>query len=668
MHRLRTLVGAAIVGALCLPAVAVAAPDESAGPDRVTSDGARTEVVTAPGAAPARTAAPATIAVVGDSISQGTGSNGPGSPGGGIGSPRPAASWATGDHPGLDSYAQRLEVVRGGPVTTVDLSANGASIRDDLVDQVRAVPAGTDLVLIQMGGNDLCRSGEAAMTPIDTARTEVRSALAWLREHRPDTVVSLSSIPDIYSLWYVRGAPHKGEQFPFVGFVVSGREGPRAPRSTVENNNKRAARLLWDTLGVIPCRTMLFRPNIPRNAGPTPDPTNTAEQRRLRVRDHNIALNEVLAEECAAMLRCSFDDHAVFDLVANRDADGVLLADKDDWTFVDSDISTQDHFHPSFDGQRKLAEAAWAAGPDWTDVTPPAGFASVHPVDGVEGPSAHGWYTGPVTVDVWFRDDAGVRGVEYRVHGANDRVTNGDGEPPWAEVIGDRISVSVVHDGETWVEARALDVNGNLSASQIVPIRIDRHAPTATITAPVDGEVMTLGAPVVARHGCDDVGSGVVSCETSTTAGVFVDASTVGEHRVSLRAVDAAGHVTTVEHTYHVHYDWSGTTGPLERGAPREVVTGHPLPVHFVLHDASGRPVPDAEVDLALVGPDGTERPAATSPGRHNRLGPDWHAWAARHGGHLALVDTGGLAPGVWDVVIRPDDGTERRVNVVVRS
>ena len=655
MIRLPVLVGALVVFALSVPVVAVASPDGPGAPD---APGAPTAAGARPAATPALTEVPTTIAVVGDSISQGTGANGPGAPGGGIGSPRPAASWAVGDQPDLASYAQRLEATRGSPVTAVNLSANGASIREHLVDQVRAVPAGTDLVLVQMGGNDLCRSSEHEMTPLDEARTQVRTSLAWLREHRPDTLVSISSIPDVYSLWYVRGAAHRGEQFPVVGFVVSGREGPRAPRSFAENNNKRAARILWDTLGVVPCRSLLFRPNVPRNAGPTPDPTNSAEQRRLRVRAHNIALNEILADECAAMLRCRFDDHAVFDLVSNRDADGVLIADKEQWGFTDADISTQDHFHPSFRGQRKLAEVVWGAGHDWTDIEPPVGYASVRPAPETDGPSSHGWYTGPVTVEVWFRDDAGVSGVEYRVHHPS-----ADAAPPWAQVISDRIAVAVVDDGESWVEARALDVNGNVSASQLVPVRIDRDPPTVEITAPFDGEVMTLGAPVVARHGCDDVGSGLVTCESGTAAGVYVDASEVGTHTVQLRAVDAAGHVTTEEHTYHVEYAWSGTTGPLERGTPREAPVGSPLPVHFTLTDARGRPVPDARVDIVLVGPDGVERAATSWLGG---FGIDWAAWSAAHGGHLLLVDTRGLVPGVWDVVIRPDDGTERRVNVLL--
>ncbi|MEX2626319.1 MAG: SGNH/GDSL hydrolase family protein, partial [Ilumatobacteraceae bacterium] len=189
MTRLSTFVGAALIGVLSLPAVAVASTDDAAAPDAPGSSTVRS----APTASPARTEAPAAIAVVGDSISQGTGSNGPGAPGGGIGSSRPAASWAMGDHAGLDSYVQRLEAARGRPVSTVDLSANGATIEEHLVDQVRSVPADTGLVLMQMGANDLCRSDVDDMTPLDDARAEIRNALAWLREHRPDTFVSVSS-------------------------------------------------------------------------------------------------------------------------------------------------------------------------------------------------------------------------------------------------------------------------------------------------------------------------------------------------------------------------------------------------------------------------------------------------------------------------------------------
>jgi lysophospholipase L1-like esterase len=627
------MVGAAVVSASCLTAPAVSADGDRPG-------GVVLRPVVA--VAPAVTTPPATVVVVGDSISQGTGSNGTGSPGGSIGEPRPAASWATGDHPGLDSYAQRLSAVRAAAVNTVNLSANGATVRDHLLDQVRSVPASAELVLVEMGGNDLCRSSEGAMTSVEEFREQVRASLEWLHQHRPDTLVMVASIPDIYSLWYVRGAAHRGEQWPMFGFVAKGRDGPRAPRSFQENNNKRAARVLWDTVGVVPCKTMLFRPNIPRNEGPTPDPTNSAEQRRLRVRERNMAFNQVLADECGAMVRCRFDDHALFDFVSNRDDRGELLADKAQWRFVDGDISTQDHFHPSLSGQRKLAEQVWNAGYDWTDVSAPEPSILVDPL-----PTPSGWHRSDVTVSVSYRDDAGLRGIEYRAAGAS-----------WEQVLGDRLELGFTAEGEHVVEIRALDVNGNQSVTQEITVRIDRLAPVVDLDALSPHQRVMLGAPLIARYGCADSRSFVRTCTAAVAPGRLVDTSTVGDHSFTVTAVDHAGNRVVVEHRYSVRYGWSGPLSPLLPGQPRVVHVGDTLPVRFELTNHLGVPVSTAQVAVALEGPRGTStrrRPA-------NPLA----RWVDRTGQYLYVVDTRALTPGVWDVVVRPDDGSEYRVNVNV--
>jgi lysophospholipase L1-like esterase len=625
--------------------VAVVWSSSFAAPVAATETGRSARAASRPvvAVAPAVTAAPATVVVVGDSISQGTGSNGSGGPGGSIGEPRPAASWATGDHPGLDSYAQRLSSARGIPVDTVNLSANGATVRDHLFQQVRSVPPSAELVLVEMGGNDLCRSSEDDMTSVEDFREQVRDSLAWLRQHRPDTLVMVASIPDIYSLWYVRGAAHRGEQWPMFGFVAKGREGPRAPRSFQENNNKRAARVLWDTVGVVPCKTMLFRPNVPRNEGPTPDPTNSAEQRRLRVRERNIVFNEVLAGECAVMIRCRYDDHALFDFVSNRDERGELLADKSQWRFFDGDISTQDHFHPSFSGQRKLAEQVWNAGYDWTDAAAPVPSILIDPL-----PTPSGWHHSDVTVSVRYRDDVGVRGIEYR----------SAGEATWNHVLGDRLELEIVAEGDHAVEVRAVDVNGNQSVTQEITVRIDRVAPVVDLGAPSAHRRVALGEPVVVRYGCSDDRSLVRTCAAPAAPGRLLDTSIVGDHAFTVTAVDHAGNQTSVEHQYSVRYGWSGTLSPLLPGEPREVHVGDTLPVRFEVTDHMGNPVPTARVGVALEGPNGatTRRLPAAPLAR----------WVERTGHHLYVVDTRVLAPGVWDVVVRPDDGSEYRVNVNV--
>jgi hypothetical protein len=49
----------------------------------------------------------------------------------------------------------------------------------------------------------------------------------------------------------------------------------------------------------------------------------------------------------------------------------LLTFDRLLWQFRDSDISREDHFHPSFHGQRQLAEQAFDASSDFTDTTAP---------------------------------------------------------------------------------------------------------------------------------------------------------------------------------------------------------------------------------------------------------------------------------------------------------
>lgn len=74
-----------------------------------------------PAPTPPRTGPPSSMAVLGDSISQATGSNVGGSgiegQGGGIGSERPRNSWATGDWPGLNSNLQRIRALPSPTVT-----------------------------------------------------------------------------------------------------------------------------------------------------------------------------------------------------------------------------------------------------------------------------------------------------------------------------------------------------------------------------------------------------------------------------------------------------------------------------------------------------------------------------------------------------------------------
>jgi hypothetical protein len=234
--------------------------------------------------------------------------------------------------------------------------------------------------------------------------------------------------------------------------------GPRPARGP-HDTDPFWARQFWDGVfgSVIPCRSLLVDPTRPRNPGPTPDAGHTSEQRRLRVRARNIAFNQILAAECAVVLRCRFDDGAVFDLSANREPDGTMIGDATRWTFVDRDISVQDHFHPSFSGQQKLAFHTIGASYDFTDTEAPALRL------------AEGYAEGLLAVSAL--DDAGVRGFEHRLHRPDGAVT------PWEVTLGPvGPTIVVTGAGTTVVEVRALDLNGNQSASQFAAIDRDHAA------------------------------------------------------------------------------------------------------------------------------------------------------------------------------------------------
>ncbi len=452
-------------------------------------------------------------------------------------------SWATGDWPGLNSYLQRTRALPGGAgALGINLSANGANMRNDFVQQAQSVPVGTGLVLVEMGGNDLCRPSVGEMTSVSTYRAELREGLQWLQTNRPETLVTVYSVPDIYNLWYLRGAAHKGEGFGIWPFNSTA-AGPRPTRGS-QDNGTTVARFFWDGLfgSVIPCKSLLVDPTNPRNAGPTPTASHSSESRRLQVRARALAFNDVLQEECAAIMRCRFDGDALFDMSANR-VNGSLTHDTSAWRFVDRDISTQDHFHPSFAGQRKMAAEAFASGYDFTDRTAP-----VVVVAPVTAANENGWHRANVSVSRSATDASGVRGFEHRVHQPDGSVG------AWTRTIGGTAAgLTLSTEGVSYVEVRALDHNGNLSASTVQPVRIDRTAPQAHAVTPAEGASFVQHEQVAASFSCSDAGgSDVDTCVGTVADGADIDTSTVGTRSFTVTATDAAGNTRTVTRSYTV--------------------------------------------------------------------------------------------------------------------
>ncbi|MEV5143791.1 SGNH/GDSL hydrolase family protein [Streptomyces sp. NPDC052727] len=211
----------------------------------------------------------------------------------------PEVSWATGSDAKVDSLAVRLLGVTGAAERSWNYAVTGARMADLPGQMEQAVSRGPQLVTVMVGANDACRASASAMTPVAGFRADFEEALRTLRSALPKTQVYVASVPNLKRLW------------------SQGRTNPLGKQ-------------VWK-LGI--CPSML---------GDADDLTSTATLRRESVQRRVVEYNQVLKEVCAADRRCRFDGNAVYD-----------------YRFGTDQLSHWDWFHPSKDGQARLAEIAY---------------------------------------------------------------------------------------------------------------------------------------------------------------------------------------------------------------------------------------------------------------------------------------------------------------------
>ncbi|MFF8903912.1 SGNH/GDSL hydrolase family protein [Streptomyces olivaceoviridis] len=211
----------------------------------------------------------------------------------------PEVSWATGSDAKVDSLAVRLLGVTGAAERSWNYAVTGARMADLPEQMEQAVSRRPQLVTVMVGANDACRTSASAMTPLADFRADFAEALRTLRSALPKTQVYVASVPNLKRLWSQGRTNQLGKQ-------------------------------VWK-LGI--CPSML---------GDADDLTSAAMLRRDSVQQRVVEYNQVLREVCAKDRRCRFDGNAVYD-----------------YHFGTDQLSHWDWFHPSKDGQARLAEIAY---------------------------------------------------------------------------------------------------------------------------------------------------------------------------------------------------------------------------------------------------------------------------------------------------------------------
>ncbi|MFF7897461.1 SGNH/GDSL hydrolase family protein [Streptomyces sp. NPDC007920] len=211
----------------------------------------------------------------------------------------PEASWATGSDASVNSLAVRLLGLTGAARSSWNFAVTGSRMSDLHSQMAQAVKKKPQLVTVMAGANDACRDSLDAMTPVAVFRAEFEAAMDTLRQSLPKTQVYVSSVPDLKRLWS-------------------------------EGRTNALGKQIWK-LGI--CPSMLGDADALDAAA-----TKRRDTVQARVRSYNVVLKEV----CAKDSRCRFDNNAVFD-----------------YRFGTDQLSHWDWFHPSRDGQARLAEIAY---------------------------------------------------------------------------------------------------------------------------------------------------------------------------------------------------------------------------------------------------------------------------------------------------------------------
>ena len=211
----------------------------------------------------------------------------------------PEVSWATGSDTKVDSLAVRLLGKARAAEQSWNYAVTGARMAD-LPEQIaQAAARKPQLVTVMVGANDACRNSTSAMTPVAEFRAAFEDALAGLRERLPKAQVYVASVPNLKRLWS-------------------------------EGRTNALGKQIWK-LGI--CPSML---------GDADAVDTAATVRRDTVQKQVEDYNKVLREVCAKDRRCRFDGNAVYD-----------------YRFGTEQLSHWDWFHPSVDGQARLAEIAY---------------------------------------------------------------------------------------------------------------------------------------------------------------------------------------------------------------------------------------------------------------------------------------------------------------------
>jgi hypothetical protein len=236
------------------------------------------------------------------------------------------------------------------------------------------------------------------------------------------------------------------------------------------------------------------------------------------------------------------------------------------------------------------------------DATDPASSSGATPLP------TNGFYHDPTIVLTGGDYLSGVDYIEYNLDGAGATTYSG--------------AFQVTGDGPHSLDFHAVDLAGNVEATNNFSFNIDTTPPDIAISEPANGGSYPLGSSQAANYSCTDSNSGVPAgeCVGTVADGDNFDTSSVGFHSFTVDAEDLAGNQSSQTIQYNVYWsEFTGFDSPITSGVTSRKA-GSTVPIKFGLGGDFGLDIfmagspASREVDCTTHAPTGPLSPIS-SPG-----------------------------------------------------
>jgi len=142
-------------------------------------------------------------------------------------------------------------------------------------------------------------------------------------------------------------------------------------------------------------------------------------------------------------------------------------------------------------------------------------------------------------------------------------------------------------------------VGNTATAGPITGVKVDRKAPSITITTPA-ATTYSLGQSVNANYGCSDLGSGLLTCLGTVNNGSAIDTSTIGSHSFKVDAEDNVNNKNSVSVNYSVAAAFNGFLQPIDGNMVNSGKVGRVYPVKWQLKDANQNLISDTAAQALI--------------------------------------------------------------------